>query len=155
MLINFRTFVYVMPLVLITVCQPLDAHELKRSLVDVKHHYSKLALVLPEYKSTPVFKLSSGQRNPFVKASNVDVSKDSLQAYPLDTLRLVGVIRQGSKVSALISQPTGQINTVRVNDVIGNKKARVLRILDHSIKIEEKHGSAIRLQKTIITLHIR
>lgn len=119
--------------------------------------HSKITFAVSVYKPE-TFSSTNGHfipKNPFMKTPDANVTQSSLQTYPLDALHLVGVIRQGSNVRALISLPTGKINTVKINNVIGNKKARVLRISDHSIEIEEINDSRGTLQKRIVFLSMR
>lgn len=147
---------FVSQFLFLNACKSSETHNLNRYIADVKHRQSKLVFEMPAWNHTikyPTIK-NIKRKSPFNKMNVGDELHYALQRYPLDALHLVGIIKQGSTFLGLISQPTGQINVVKTNDVIGNKKDRVLRITDHSIEIEEV-GTKDTFQKKIVVLHIR
>ena len=58
------------------------------------------------------------------------------EAFSLATLQWVGMLRQGSKVWALLKSPNGTLTRVGVGDEIGNHHDKVVAINDNVMKIE-------------------
>lgn len=87
------------------------------------------------------------RRNPFVPlapkqqedlfAPNINRTKQPLEAFPLDALKFVGILRQEGKLWGLIMQPGGLITRVKVGDYMGQNFGQVLSIKNKVINLEE------------------
>lgn len=62
--------------------------------------------------------------------------REPLEAFPLDALKMVGNLRQGSVEVALLQADTG-VYQVRVGHYVGKNFGRVLRISENEVAIRE------------------
>lgn len=69
-------------------------------------------------------------------APDAERRREPLEAFPLDTLKLVGNLRQGSVEVALL-QADAAVYQVRVGNYVGQNFGRVLRISENEISIRE------------------
>jgi type IV pilus assembly protein PilP len=60
-----------------------------------------------------------------------------LEAYGLDTLRMVGTIRADGERVALVRTPDGKLHHVRAGDRLGHHEGRVTRIAEAEIVLVE------------------
>ena len=81
--------------------------------------------------------------------------KQRLEQFPLDALKFVGTLEQGSSTWGLISLPNGEIVCVRPGDYMGKNFGRILRITDTVLVLEETIRAAGKWQKkqTIFNLN--
>ncbi len=86
-----------------------------------------------------------GDRQSFASAlpmatpcANADVQLAAPDAlgFPLEQLRLKGVIGHGQQQSALIAAPSGQIRLVTIGDKLGTQAGTVLRVTADSVEIQ-------------------
>lgn len=63
--------------------------------------------------------------------------KDPLEEYPLDALRMVGVVTMRGKPHAIIRDPKGMLHRVRVGEHIGQNFGVITHIDETGIKIKE------------------
>lgn len=63
--------------------------------------------------------------------------KEELEAFSLDSLRMVGTIREGKQIWGLVQSPDGVIHRVRVGNYMGKNYGRITRIQDSDIKLIE------------------
>jgi len=89
-------------------------------------------------------------RDPFAPSPNANRSNNKngprpdqdrprqpLEAFPLDSLKMVGTIGQGSKMEALIKDPGGVIHQVHKNDYMGQNYGRVTSISEDHVDLVE------------------
>ncbi len=74
---------------------------------------------------------SSGIRPDF------DRRKEPLEQFPLDSLRMRGILQQGERKFALIVTPEGIIHRAKVGDHMGKNYGRILQITETRIKLRE------------------
>ncbi|HFC53333.1 MAG TPA: pilus assembly protein PilP [Gammaproteobacteria bacterium] len=63
--------------------------------------------------------------------------REPLEAYQLDTLRMVGSIQKGNTLLALIQAPDGVIHQVRENNYLGRNHGRVKALSRDGIELVE------------------
>ena len=83
--------------------------------------------------------------------------REPLEAFPLDSLKMVGNLRRGGSFVALLQADT-VLHQVRVGNYIGQNFGRVLRISDSELAVRElvqdaagdwvERDTALRLQET-------
>jgi type IV pilus assembly protein PilP len=143
-----------------------DDSDLIAYIHEVKARPSKRIEPMPSFAplSVFVFPENDNRRSPFkpiAQANRSDVNapdqsrkKQPLEAFPLDALKFVGTLGQGSDLWALIKQPDMQITRIRVGNYIGQNFGKVILIKDNMIKIEEtmKVSGAWKKETTTITL---
>lgn len=64
-------------------------------------------------------------------------SKEYLESFPLDALKMVGTMQQGSQEWALIRTPEGTIQRVRVGNYMGQNHGKITTVTDNSVKLSE------------------
>lgn len=63
--------------------------------------------------------------------------RQPLEAFPLDSLKMVGTIGQGNGMEALIKDPGGVIHQVHSNDYMGQNYGRVTSISEDHVDLVE------------------
>jgi len=63
--------------------------------------------------------------------------REALEAFPLDTLRMVGTMSKGSKSSALVSSPDGLVSRVAVGNYLGQNYGQVTSVGQDKIELIE------------------
>jgi type IV pilus assembly protein PilP len=82
-------------------------------------------------------------RDPFVAprkepAPRPDVQRrDPLEAYSLETLRMVGTVRKDGAMLALVKAPDGQVHQVRAGNRMGLNFGRITAITESAIALVE------------------
>lgn len=121
---------------------------------------------IPEFKPLAkfVFPVDDKRRSPFkptqqvgqvdLNSPNMNRPKQPLEAFPLDALNFVGILKQGGSIWALISQPGELVTRVRVGDYMGKNFGRVMRITDNKVDIEETVQLGGKWEKKRFTLDL-
>ncbi len=66
-----------------------------------------------------------------------DRRKEILEAYPLDTLRMVGTLERGERVAALIKAQDGTIYRVESGNYLGENHGRITQVADEKVELTE------------------
>lgn len=100
------------------------------------------------------------KRDPFVsgklsRVEKIERNREPLEAYPLDTLRMVGTLaKRGERRAIIKASSDGSIHTVRVGSYMGKNLGRVMSILDTEVRlvetILESDGSTRERPATIV-----
>jgi type IV pilus assembly protein PilP len=101
---------------------------------------------LPDFQPfTPYQFASSELRSPFMLPKKVSSTftpdmnrpKEELEAYALDTLKMVGTLGAGPVAWALIEAPNGTIYKVKVGNYMGRNFGKVKEITKNSLLVKE------------------
>lgn len=112
---------------------------------------------VPEFKAydSYVYAVKENSRSPFepvqqeeMVANQVNVDggglapdanrhRESLEAFPLDTLRYVGSLEQHGEFWAIIISPDSLIHKIKVENYIGQNYGKITSITDSSVEISE------------------
>lgn len=139
-----------------TGCGGDDFSDLNKYIQDVKARPKSAIEPLPEIKVVESFIFKpDGLRDPFRPIerkddeANIDVAgvngvkpdterrKEELETYPLDTLRMVGTLRNDKGFWGLVRAKDGTIHRVQVGHHMGQNYGKILRILDDKIELME------------------
>ena len=143
-----------------------DNSDLMKYINDIKTRPTKPIEPIPKFAPLPIFKFPENdqRRSPFkpvVLRKNSDLYapdqkrlKQPLEAYPLDALKFVGILEQGSVIWALIKQPDMQITRVRIGDYMGQNYGRIIVITREVIKLEETVKDTGSWEKKITTINL-
>ncbi len=142
--------------VLMTGCGGDDFSDLNKYIQEVKARPKGPIAPLPEIKVVEPFVFKpDGLRDPFrqveksSEASNVDVTgvtgikpdterrKEELEAYSLDTLRMVGTLTNQKGLWGLVKAKDGTIHRVQVGNHMGQNYGKIIRILEDKIELME------------------
>ena len=107
---------------------------------------------LPEIRPAPTYEyLANNRRSPFVpdvpqqaapgpnsgNAPDFDRPREELEKVPLDSLTLVGRLRNARGDWGLIQDPEGRVHRVTVGNHIGQNFGRIVGINDQGIELVE------------------
>ena len=140
---------------LLTACAGAEHSDLQAYVNDVINRQKPKIQPLPEFKPYPIFVYEAGDlRDPFqesafiaqqaavaiagsgVKPPERD-TREPLEEYPLDTLRMVGTLEQTATMWALIKDGEGSIHRVKTGNYMGKNFGKILAITEHQVDILE------------------
>lgn len=143
-----------------------DTKELEKYITDTKSRPAKPVEPVPAFTPVSPFRYPTGlsRRDPFKQISvaqkqsdfepNKNRAKQPLEFFPLDSLKFVGILRQGASVWGLIAEPNGQVTRIMPGDYMGQNFGRVISIKEDGIKLEEVIRSQGKWEKKFITLNL-
>lgn len=119
--------------------------EIERYIAQVRARPPQGMEPIPEFKKTPGFAYSaSDRRSPFAKRKietgmqpDLNRPKEPLESYPLDGLKLVGILRQSGKEWGLILTPEGKVYRVTTGHHLGTNFGVVVEVTRKSLVIDE------------------
>lgn len=133
-------------------CAPEVGDDLRAWAATVRSEAPEPASDAPAPTAPVVFAYdATGRRDPFdasrlaIELSAADIAlrpdagrpRDALEAYPLDTLQMVGSLRRVGKAVALV-QADHLLHQVRVGDHLGQDFGQVTAISERAIAIAER-----------------
>jgi type IV pilus assembly protein PilP len=143
-------------LLFLTGCGGDDVSDLHKFIQEVKARPKGSIAPLPENKVVESFIFNpDGLRNPFrpieknIDESNLDVSgvsgirpdterrKEELEAYTLDSLRMMGTLHDQKGLWGLVKAKDGTIHSVQVGNHMGQNYGKIIRILEDKIELME------------------
>ena len=81
--------------------------------------------------------------------------KQPLEAFPLDALKFVGILKEGNQLWGLILNPEKKIVPIKIGDYMGQNYGQVIAIKNEEIKLQETiKSSSGTWEKHITTLHL-
>lgn len=109
---------------------------------------------VPEFKTYEIFRYSANdRRSPFeqfaeesevVSAPDTGVSgpdmsrhRETLEGYPLDTLRFVGHLAMGGEQWAIVTSPDAVTHKVRTGNYIGTNFGKIREVTENRLIIDE------------------
>lgn len=154
-LLSFPRSIVVLLLSLVLVgCINEEFDDLKDFVEQVKSKPAKPIPPMPVIKSYESYSyVAEGLRNPFEKVDepqlldtitsiegpgpDLEREKEELEAYPLDTLRMVGTLSQNGKLWGLVKANDGVVHRVQAGQYLGQNYGKVVRILEQQIDLGE------------------
>ncbi|VEB34333.1 Tfp pilus assembly protein PilP [Legionella sainthelensi] len=136
-----------------------DNEDLVNYINEVKQRKTREIEPLPSFAPLPSFKFpdNGNRRSPFKPISQkkeVDVNapdknrpKQPLEAFPLDALKFVGILKQDNEIWALIELPNKGVTPVRIGDYMGQNYGRIVSIKNDSIELIETTQSSGKWEK--------
>ena len=147
-------------------CSSSADDELSRYIFDVKARKAAPIEPIPNFERIEkfVYPENDSRRNPFKHnrdaktddkaAPNVNRPKEPLEQFPLDALKFVGVLKQGSLVWGLISLPGGEIVRVKNGNYMGKDFGKIISIGNTSLKLEETVQVEGKWEKKVTTFNL-
>lgn len=125
--------------------------DLEQRVAEVKSRKSEQIDPVPQPKQFEAFAYAAGERrDPFQQARpdasptastgprpDLNRSREPLEEYPLDSLRMTGVIETPRSVYALVAAPDGVIHRVTVGNHMGQNFGQVKSIAETEIALTE------------------
>lgn len=72
-----------------------------------------------------------------VPQSELGRTREALEAFPLDSLKMVGTLQRGGKIWALIKDPHGLVYRVNVGNHMGLNYGKIEKIEEKAIEVRE------------------
>jgi type IV pilus assembly protein PilP len=132
----------------LTACSGTD-NELARFTDDIRHQPAGPVMPLPEIKPAESFLYNAYDlRSPFVPSSaggglgggprpDQNRSREFLEQYPLDALRMVGTLRLGGQIYGLVETKDGLVHRVTTGNHLGQAEGRITGITPSKISLIE------------------
>jgi type IV pilus assembly protein PilP len=152
-------------LLLLSACSGDDS-DLVKFINDTKARKVKQIEPIPKFAPLPIYKFpeNDNRRNPFkpidqkkrddLFAPDQKRKKQPLEAFPLDSLKFVGILKQGSDVWALIKQPDKQVSRIRIGEYMGQNYGRVIEVKSDFMKLEETIKNSGTWEKHVTTINL-
>jgi len=149
-----RLVAVLFPVFLLSACADRSMHDLKSYVDEVKSRKAGHIEPLPEIKPIETFAyISDGRRSPFAaqgqgeeKAGQVASNglspdfnrrKEELESYPLDSLRMVGLLEQLGVTWALIQTQEKTIHRVKAGNYLGANFGQITQISETEVELTE------------------
>lgn len=161
-----RAVIKTLAIMSLVACSSSADDELSRYIFDVKARTAAPPVPpIPSFVPIEnfVYPENDSRRNPFKhrdakvddkEAPNINRPREPLEQFPLDALKFVGVLKQGSLVWGLISQPGGEIVRVRVGNYMGKDYGKIISIGSTSLKLEETVQVEGKWEKKVTTFNL-
>ncbi|WP_150046923.1 MULTISPECIES: pilus assembly protein PilP [Methylomonas] len=149
-------FTPIAALLLLNACVNDDISDLSKYIAEVKARPKGSIEPLPENKIVEAFVFKpDGLRDPFHSAEKTaeenqaqiaatggiipdfNRRKEELEAFSLDSLRMMGTLTDQKGLWGLVKTKEGTIHSVQVGNYIGQNHGRIIRILDDKIELTE------------------
>ncbi|BCX82512.1 type IV pilus assembly protein PilP [Methylomarinovum caldicuralii] len=151
---RMRKAMALIPAVFLVGCGDRDISDLEAYVAEVKARPKGSIEPLPEIKIMETFVFDpEGLRDPFAPAKQAlppqvaaggsgikpdpTRPKEPLEAYDLDSLRMVGTVKKDAILWALIQTGEGTIYRVRTGNYLGKNHGRIVRITEEGIDLVE------------------
>ncbi len=150
--------------ILCTACTG-DNSDLVNYINDIKSRPGAPIEAIPKFAPLPVFIFpeNDNRRSPFKPAEVKKTDqyapdqkrvKQPLEAFPLDGLKFVGVLKQGNQLWALIRDPEKKVVPVKVGTYMGLNYGHIISIKNNEIKLEETLKNSGTWEKHITTINL-
>jgi len=152
-------------LILITTAVTIGLSGCSNDMSDLHEHVKKAraqkktkVAPLPVIKPHETYRYnSSGLRNPFLPVIDVfnlptlaskgkknrglhpeeNRPREELESYPLDTMRMVGILKQKETSWALVRTQDGTIHRVKAGHYMGQNHGKIMRVTESGIELRE------------------
>ena len=151
-----RVFTFMALLTLLTACTDNAISDLENYVKSVKSRPAARIAPLPEFKTYETFAYSANElRDPFelfqneaelVQSAGAAYSgpkpdekrnKETLEQYPLDTLRFVGQLEKDDEQWAIVTSPDSLVHRVKVGNYIGQNFGKITAVTESQLEITE------------------
>ncbi len=149
-----RLAVMLFPVLVVSACADRSMHDLKSYVDEVKSRKAGHIEPLPEIKPIETFAyVSDGRRSPFESQAQGEETvgqnagnglmpdfnrrKEELESYPLDSLRMVGLLEQLGVTWALIQTQEKTIHRVKTGNYLGSNHGQITQISDTQVELTE------------------
>jgi len=140
---------------LLTACGGNEFDDLKSYIETVKSRKSNRIEPLPEIEPYETYTYSaSNLRSPFIstignqeqETASTDENgirpdpnrrKEALESFPLDTLRMVGILELSENLWAIIIDSDGVVHRVQTGNYIGQNHGRIIHISEDEVELVE------------------
>jgi type IV pilus assembly protein PilP len=140
----------------ISACSESGFNDLQQYVAGVKSRPAARIPPLPEFKTYETFAYSAGElRDPFVmlqdeaelvQAAAADIpgpkpdetrNRETLESYPLDTLRYVGQLERDDERWAIVTSPDALVHRVKIGNYVGQNFGRITAVTESQLEVTE------------------
>jgi len=131
-----------------------DNSDLYRYIDETKAKHLGSVKPLPQFEPYRNFSYeASDLRDPFESAFEADLDgqnvsnsgikrnetrpREALEAYPLDTLRMVGILVQNEQTWGLVKDPNNVVHRVQTGNYIGQNEGQIVAVSEQKINVTE------------------
>lgn len=151
-----RVFTYMTLLTALTACSDGGISDLQNYVKSVRSRPAARIAPLPEFKTYETFAYSANElRDPFemfqneaelVQSTGTSSSgpkpdekrnKETLEQYPLDTLRFVGQLEKDNEQWAIVTSPDSLVHRVKAGNYIGQNFGKITAVTESQLEIKE------------------
>ena len=148
------------PIVLLSVASLLsacggDMSDLERFIDETKNRHIGKVDPLPEFPPYQTFEYAANEiRDPFRAQTDIGASpvaeveyngprpeatrrKEVLESFPIDSLKMVGLLQQKSQTWGLVRDPDGTIHRVQPGNYAGTNHGKIVSVKETKIDIVE------------------
>lgn len=171
---RYSACIGVLIMVGLTGCGGGSRDGLQAYIEEVRGRPGKPIEPMPVYRPIKrfVYPLKTNRRNPFysktahlkknqddkkqsdVGAPDTTRPKQELEAFPLDGLQMVGILKQNGTIWGLVLAPNGIVYKVTVGTYMGKHYGRVTRVSDTYIRLIETIQDSGKWKKKQVTLKL-
>ena len=141
---------FISMLIIISGCTPEVSENVINYVESVKNKKNVYREDLPKFPKTNTIKYTANKlRDPFtpylIRSSdkspaggpNLNRKREALEAYPLDTLTMIGTIEQDNKFFALLKDGTGIVHVAGVGNYIGQNAGKIEKITPTEVSVRQ------------------
>lgn len=146
----FTRFSLVMFALILNACSQ-DVSDLNEFIEQTKVKHVGSVEPLPQFEAYTNFIYSAGDlRDPFETAFQMEGNnektekpthnqrpREPLEHFPLDTLRMVGVLEKGDQIWGLIKDPQNMVHRVKVGNHVGTNEGEITSVTEEKIELLE------------------
>lgn len=130
-----------------------DMSDLQRYVDEVKARKTTAIEPIPQMKQYEAYAYDSeDRRDPFTATNpqhghgdaadgslrpDLNRNKEALEEFPLDSLRLVGIVTFGPKTYAMVKAPDAVIHRVTIGDHLGQNYGRITKVSEAEVVLSE------------------
>lgn len=128
-----------------------DTSDLQTFISQTKSAHVGSVAPIPQFQPYESFIYQAGDlRDPFVATVDLEEEdttkvvpggetrpKQALEAFPLDTLSMVGILEQQSQLWGLIKDPQDVVHRVQVGNYMGQSEGRIIKIDESAVYLVE------------------
>ncbi len=137
-----------------------NKEEVEKYIAQVESRPAPKVTPIPEFQAPARATYAANNlRSPFqpniTRRPDENRQKEPLEAYPLDSLKMVGTLWQDNKLWAIVATPTNMVYKVTVGTHLGQNYGRVVTVSTSKINIEETvpDGAGWRMQPVVLAMH--
>jgi len=137
-------------LLLLGACSP-RLGDLEQYVNDVKSRKTTQIEPIPQIKQYQAFAYVAGdRRDPFVPTQptrergqantlrpDLNRNKEALEEFPLDALKLVGIVTYQNRIYAMVKAPDGVIHRVTIGNHMGQNFGTITKITEGIVSLNE------------------
>jgi len=150
---KYRTLLFTALSLSIVSCTQ-DNSDLYRYIDETKAKHLGSVKPLPQFEPYRNFSYEASElRDPFESTFEADVDgqsasnsgikrnetrpREALETYPLDTLRMVGILVQNEQTWGLVKDPNNVVHRVQTGNYIGKNEGQIVAVSEQKINITE------------------